>query len=169
MSVAVVPVAAAGQDRTVYPRPPICMRAWTAFWTQRTPTLSWPRPNLRALPACHQLRNGCEDGLLGVACQRRIVLLCEHAPGRVGQQVLGGFDGRGIPSWRSIIYRALLYSILKRAVSKYYNHGVRYLKKLDSLSDRTTDWQNVQPHASYKEDLLRNHGRKSSFWSKYKG
>ena len=29
----------------------------------------------------------------------------------------------------SVIYRALLESILKRAISKYYTHGVRYLKK----------------------------------------
>ena len=67
----------------------------------------------------------------------------------------------------SMIYRALLDSILTRTVSKYYHHGIRYLKKLDGLAVNILDWRNVQDHESYKAGLLKNHGRKSSFWAGY--
>ena len=67
----------------------------------------------------------------------------------------------------SVVYRALLESILGRAQSRYYHHGVRYLKKLDMLSASIEDWRGVPPHAQYKEDLRIEHKRKRSFWSKY--
>jgi len=66
-----------------------------------------------------------------------------------------------------IVYRALLESILARAQSRYYHHGVRYLKKLDALSPSVKDWRGLPPHEEYKEGLLVDHGRKRSFWSKY--
>jgi len=65
----------------------------------------------------------------------------------------------------SLIYRALLDSILARAVSKYYHHGIRYLKKLDSLAASVQDWRSFQDHESYKAELLQTHGRKTSFWA----
>lgn len=67
----------------------------------------------------------------------------------------------------SLIYRALLDSILARAISKYYHHGIRYLKKLDSLAAGIQDWTNLQDHESYKAGLLQTHGRKTSFWAGY--
>jgi hypothetical protein len=69
----------------------------------------------------------------------------------------------------SVIYRALLESILRRAISKYYNHGVRYLKKLDKLSSKVEDWRSLLPHRDYKEELTRIHFRKKAFWAKYEG
>ena len=65
------------------------------------------------------------------------------------------------------IYRALLDSILRRALAKYYHHGVRYLKKLDALAPEVEDWRNLLPHEAYKNGLFEAHGRKKSFWSKY--
>jgi hypothetical protein len=65
------------------------------------------------------------------------------------------------------LYRALLESILQRAVSRYYNHGVRYLKKLDALDPRIDDWRDFTPHESYKEKLAEEHARKRSFWARY--
>src|SRR3989304_7535704 len=41
-------------------------------------------------------------------------------------------DGRPLPA--TVLYRALLDSILRRAQTKTYQHGVRYLKKLDRLA-----------------------------------
>jgi hypothetical protein len=67
----------------------------------------------------------------------------------------------------SVIYRALLESILSRAQSKYYHHGVRYLKKLDALAGKVDTWLTVQPHRAYMEELRQAHRRKSSFWSRY--
>ncbi len=67
------------------------------------------------------------------------------------------------------VYRALLESNLTRGISKYYHHGVRYLKKLDALAAKVNDWQDTVPHETYKEGLLKTHSRKSSFWSRYNG
>lgn len=67
----------------------------------------------------------------------------------------------------AVIYRALLDSILRRAQTKTYAHGVRYLRKLDLLSNSISDWRNIESHAAYKGTLQQHHGRKSSFWSRY--
>ena len=67
----------------------------------------------------------------------------------------------------SVIYRALLESILRRAQSKYYHHGVRYLRKLEALAGRVEAWRTVLPQGSYADELRRTHGRKVSFWSRY--
>lgn len=68
----------------------------------------------------------------------------------------------------SLLYRALLDSILQRAQTKTYPHGVRYLKKLDLLAEGVTDWRTLESHAGYKAGLVEHHGRKSSFWSRYR-
>jgi hypothetical protein len=67
----------------------------------------------------------------------------------------------------SVIYRALLDSILRRGRTKTYPHGVRYLWKLDRLATVISEWQGVVDHDIYAQNLRRTHGRKSSFWSRY--
>lgn len=67
----------------------------------------------------------------------------------------------------SLLYRCLLDSILSRAISKYYHHGIRYLKKLEKLAPHVSDWSRFEPHQIYFDELKKNHGRKPSFWSKY--
>jgi hypothetical protein len=76
-------------------------------------------------------------------------------------------DNEKRPLVVSLIYRSLLQSILERAYSKAYSHGVRYLKKLDALSIMVKDWDRFDEHPVYKEQLMQTHGRKRSFWSKY--
>lgn len=66
-----------------------------------------------------------------------------------------------------VIYRALLDSILARANSRYYHHGVSYLKKLDSLAKKISDWKEIEPHSKYLEYLRQKHKHKTSFWSQY--
>jgi hypothetical protein len=68
----------------------------------------------------------------------------------------------------TILYRALLDSILRRAQSKTYPHGVRYLKKLDKLAPSIVDWRNFDNHDNYSKHLKEKHGRKTSFWSRYR-
>jgi len=68
----------------------------------------------------------------------------------------------------SLIYRALLDSILESANSKAYHHGVDYLVKLDEYADQIQDWRGVQTHTSYFESLKNYHKRKHGFWSQYK-
>lgn len=72
------------------------------------------------------------------------------------------------PLCTSVIYRALLDSILRRGRTKTYPHGVRYLKKLDKFAVSITNWRNIVSHADYMEHLEQKHGRKRSFWSRYK-
>ena len=67
----------------------------------------------------------------------------------------------------SVVYRALLDSILRRGQTKSYPHGVRYLRKLDRLAHAVADWRNMAPHRVYLQEIKLNHGRKSSFWSRY--
>jgi len=68
----------------------------------------------------------------------------------------------------SLLYRRLLISILERAYSKAYPHGIQYLKTLDKLSESVTDWKEFNSHEVFKEQIIKAHGRKRSFWSKYK-
>lgn len=67
----------------------------------------------------------------------------------------------------SMLYRALLNSILKRGQTKTYPHGIRYLKKLDALTPAVNNWQQFPSHEMFKKELRAAHGRKYSFWGKY--
>lgn len=68
----------------------------------------------------------------------------------------------------SMAYRALLDSILRHARTKAYPHGIRYLMKLDHLAKSISDWREFEDHDSYLEYLKQKHGRKRSFWARYK-
>ncbi len=68
----------------------------------------------------------------------------------------------------TLIYRSLLNSILERGYTKAYHHGVRYLKKLDKLAVSIKQWKNFDNHEAYQDLIYQAHGRKRSFWSKYK-
>ncbi|PIE01876.1 MAG: hypothetical protein CSA81_09575 [Acidobacteria bacterium] len=67
----------------------------------------------------------------------------------------------------SLIYRSLLISILERGYTKAYPHGIRYLKKLDKLAAKVADWKEYIHHKAFKGQIIKAHGRKRSFWSKY--
>lgn len=71
------------------------------------------------------------------------------------------------PLTASLVYRALLDSILRRARTTTYGHGARYLRKLDLLAKTVSDWGDIEPHTVYVEQLRQKHGRKSSFWDRY--
>lgn len=64
----------------------------------------------------------------------------------------------------TVIYRALLDSILRRARTKTYPYGVKYLKTLGRISANITDWKSIENHVEYFERLRQNHGKKTSFW-----
>ncbi len=71
------------------------------------------------------------------------------------------------PLTATLLYRALLDSILRRARTTTYGHGARYLRKLDLLAKTVNDWRDIEPHSVYVEQLRRQHARKTSFWSRY--
>ena len=66
-----------------------------------------------------------------------------------------------------VIYRALLEANLARAVSKYYSHGVRYLRRLDALVQHISDWRGIESHTEYAQKIKKQHGCKPAFWAKY--
>jgi hypothetical protein len=68
----------------------------------------------------------------------------------------------------SILYRALLESILKRAISKYDTDAVRYLRKLDDLAPKIGEWKDFSSHQVYYSGRGKVHARKSSFWERYR-
>lgn len=74
-------------------------------------------------------------------------------------------EGRHVVA--SLIYRSLLFSILKRGYTKAYPHGIRYLKKLDVLAASVKQWGDFDTHEAFKIQIRQDHGRKRSFWSKY--
>lgn len=75
-------------------------------------------------------------------------------------------DGRLLAA--SLIYRALLDSILERAQSRAYHHGADYLKKLESMAPRITRWEGHAPHGHYVNGLRVSHGRKYGFWGQFR-
>jgi len=77
------------------------------------------------------------------------------------------FEKQGRFLAASVVYRALLESILRRAKSKYYTYGVRYLRKLDELTPKIIDWGRLPGHDDYKVNLRLEHKLKRSFWSRY--
>lgn len=108
---------------------------------------------------------GCTE-----AAERYILRHSEELNGRFYTSLLPLADamekqGRVLPA--AAIYRALLDSILERGVSKYYSHGVRYLRKLDRLATKTANWTPLESHDVYTAQLEDVHGRKRSFWKRY--
>ncbi len=77
------------------------------------------------------------------------------------------FEAKGSFLAAVVIYRALLEANLAKSLSKYYPHGVRYLRRLDALAGRISDWRGIEPHAEYAQKIRQQHGRKPSFWAKY--
>jgi hypothetical protein len=71
-------------------------------------------------------------------------------------------DGR----WRcaSLLYRALLDSILRRAKPRSYRHAAKYLRKLATLAKRVSDWGDLDDHLTYRTRLEAQHARKYAFW-----
>ncbi|PLY02068.1 MAG: hypothetical protein C0622_06015 [Desulfuromonas sp.] len=77
------------------------------------------------------------------------------------------FESLSRPLTASLLYRALLDSILHRGQTKTYGHGARYLHKLDLLAKTVSDWKEMKPHAEYAAKIKQTHGRKTSFWARY--
>jgi len=69
----------------------------------------------------------------------------------------------------TVLYRALIESILKRSQSKYYVYAVRYLKKCEKLAADISEWKDVEPHNFYFLSIKKQHQRKSSLWKRYDG
>jgi hypothetical protein len=76
-------------------------------------------------------------------------------------------EAKGLSLAAVVIYRALLEANLAKALSKYYSHGARYLRRLDALANQVSEWRGIEPHAQYAKKIKQQHGRKPAFWAKY--
>jgi hypothetical protein len=76
-------------------------------------------------------------------------------------------EAKGLCLGAVAVYRALLEANLDKALSKYYSHGVRYLRRLDALAHQIKDWGVMDPHNGYVQQIKQQHGRKPAFWAKY--
>lgn len=111
--------------------------------------LDWPRLDLAAkLIATHPHRWDGRD--------------CHNLP------KIAGLLEHDHPLAATILYRALLDSILDRARSKAYGHGAKYLGKLAVLAQEADAMRpgSMTDHAAYLAKLKKTHPRKSGFWAR---
>lgn len=85
------------------------------------------------------------------------------------QRFVKTFEQAGRPLAATVIYRALLDSILERAYSRAYRHAADYYRSLDRLAPKIADWRGVANHHRYVRSLVDQHGRKRSFWPRVGG
>lgn len=72
------------------------------------------------------------------------------------------------PLAATVLYRALLDSILARAKSQAYGAGARHLARLNALAGRVPEGGGVKTHEAYLAGLKQKHGRKAGFWTQIK-
>lgn len=73
------------------------------------------------------------------------------------------------PLAASLVYRALINSILADARSKAYTHAARYFRALVKIDQKIINYAPSMTHADYVSELKQKHGRKRAFWSRVDG
>jgi len=66
----------------------------------------------------------------------------------------------------TILYRALLDDILRRAQSSAYAHAAEHLAQLDALAPRIGTDADIVDHATYRTEMAKSHARKAAFWAR---
>ena len=109
--------------------------------------LAWPRLDLAARHVlAHRARwDGRHYGALVPAAE---ALAADHADAA------------------TILYRALLDDILRRAKPSAYTHAAEYLARLDALAPRLGTDADIVDHATYRTALTKAHARKAAFWAR---
>ncbi|NYT63337.1 hypothetical protein H0A66_13535 [Alcaligenaceae bacterium] len=65
----------------------------------------------------------------------------------------------------TLVFRALLVSLLERGYIKAYRYGAGYLHQLQVMAPGIVDWGDSLDHAEFHQYLQSQHGRKRSFWA----
>jgi len=76
------------------------------------------------------------------------------------------FEAEERPLAATLLYRALIDSILQRGKAQAYHYGAAYLERLIVLAPLITDWGEFVRHKDYLAGIRQAHGRKKSFWSR---
>lgn len=74
-------------------------------------------------------------------------------------------SGHGVAA--TIVFRALLDSVLQQRNTAAYRHGARYLQRLDALAAAVAGCEGILDHTTYVAGIRRVHGRKWRFWQRY--
>lgn len=72
------------------------------------------------------------------------------------------------PLAATILYRALLESILQRSQWRQYRYAVHYAERLTELVPSISDWKTIRPHADYWSWIRLTHPQKRKFWAQMK-
>jgi hypothetical protein len=83
------------------------------------------------------------------------------------RQIAGRLASGGCPLAATLLYRALLDTVLERGNTAAYPNGARYLRRLDALAPEVADWRRFPDHAAYAAGIRKAHGRKHRFWQCY--
>ncbi len=67
----------------------------------------------------------------------------------------------------SLLYRIALVHILERGIDHGYWHPIKYLKRLDELSDSITEWEEHDHHDAFKDRVRSLYGFRRIFWANY--
>jgi hypothetical protein len=71
----------------------------------------------------------------------------------------------GLALVASLLYRALLESILVHVRRTAYRHAAKYLSNLSRLARTVTDWRGHPSHQVFVVELRKRHGNKKAFWA----
>ena len=74
------------------------------------------------------------------------------------------FESSGYPLAASLVWRALINSVLERSYNKAYAYTAKYVKSLHALAHEISEWQGYPDHQKYLTQLHSAHFRKKSFW-----
>jgi len=67
------------------------------------------------------------------------------------------------------VYRALLKSVLDRALARAYGHAARYWSRLREIANAGTGLLPLQSHQDFEADIRSRHARKVAFWANVNG
>nr|WP_300075044.1 DUF6880 family protein [uncultured Ruegeria sp.] len=73
------------------------------------------------------------------------------------------------PLAATLLRRAMIDFTLQAARSKRYRHAARHLQECKNLADRIAPFAPHIDHATYVNQLRRDHSKKSAFWDKVGG
>lgn len=69
------------------------------------------------------------------------------------------------PEAAALLYRAMVISVLEKAVSKYYPYAIADYIKAKNCSDNFKGKLDIPNHEEFNRKLLEKHGKKTSFWN----
>lgn len=166
-----VPIRKAGFERTL-----------SVFdlqrWLEHVPDAarSAAQASARELALGHPDRVAAAHAMLALGdpaeAEARLLVEPEHIDGNRYTTVLAlaeALQGHGCLRGETVLYRALLGSILDRAYARAYGHAARYWSRLSEIASAGTDLHPLTLHAEFEATIRARHGRKSSFWALVNG